>query len=107
MRCFVGNGSDDQLDAAVAGGQLTTGDADAVREFRAYLALTAEHGVPVTFSAELVGGVVQRRVVAVNWTPNLLREWRDYVGLTHAAIDSYEANVWRAEVARPETEAGR
>lgn len=39
--------------------------------------------------------------------PNIMRRFRSLLGLTHREIDRYETRLWRAEVARPETEAGR
>jgi hypothetical protein len=39
--------------------------------------------------------------------PNVLRRFRGVFGLTHREIDQVEAALWRSEVARPETEAGR
>jgi hypothetical protein len=92
--CFRTTGEVDahqQVDAAVADGRMTPGDAVEVHTFVDFLRLNHEFGS------------------WMHWPPNLLRQqpWRTYFGLTHMEIDQIEAALWRSEIARPETEAGR
>lgn len=64
---------------------------DAIVEFAEFLRYSAVHdlrpGAPVP--------------------PNVLRRFRGVFQISHTEIDQVEAALWRSEVARPETEAGR
>lgn len=93
-QCYRGGTDQASLDRAVVDGALHPGDADEIATFAEYLRLSAEHGPAIEHCR-------------LQWPPNLLRQWRAYLGLDHTTIDRYESNLWAAEVARPETEAGR
>jgi hypothetical protein len=49
MRCYVGSGDDDELDALVEAGQLHPGDADAIRNFRDFLELAPKVGAGAAY----------------------------------------------------------